>query len=225
MKRIILSLIIAVVAGMLLAGACLASEKSKVSAEQAEKLLKDGSQRFIQGYCGDVPKQGTKCLADVAMRQAPFAVVVACSDSRVSPELLFDQGLGDLFIIRLAGNIVDDAALGSIEYAVDHLGVPLVVVLGHERCGAVTATVEAVEKNEKVPGHLPALVDAIRPAVEQVKGQPGDKVDNAVKANVRLVTAKLKSAEPIVAPAVRAGKVRVLGAYYDLDDGKVSFIQ
>jgi carbonic anhydrase len=210
---------------MLLVGTAFAAEKSTVSAEQAEKLLKEGSHRFIKSYCGKNPKQGNKCLADVNMSQAPFAVVVACSDSRVPPELLFDRGLGDLFIIRLAGNIVDDAALGSIEYAVDHLGTPLVVVMGHKRCGAVTAAVEAADKNEKLPGHLPAIVNAITPAVEQVKGQSGDKVDNAVRANIKLVTAKIKAAEPVVAPAVKAGKVRVLGAYFDLDDGRVSFFQ
>jgi carbonic anhydrase len=225
MKRIILILVVAVLVGCLFGGAVLASEKSTVTPDQAEKLIKEGGQRFIKAYCGKTPKQGNKCLADVAMRQAPFAVVVACSDSRVPPELLFDRGLGDLFIIRLAGNIIDDAALGSIEYAVDHLGVPLVIVMGHKRCGAVQATVQALEKNEKVPGHLPALVDAIKPAVEQVKDQPGDKVDNAVKANVKLITDKLKASEPIVAPAVKAGKVKVLGAYFNLDDGKVSYIQ
>ncbi len=223
--KILVSMVAALVAYLPAAGTSRAAEKPTVNAEQAEKLLKDGSQRFITAYSGKTPKQGNKSLTDVAMRQAPFAVVIACSDSRVPPELLFDRGLGDLFIIRLAGNIVDDAALGSIEYAVDHLGVPLVMVLGHKRCGAVQATVETLEKNEKAPGHLPALVDAIKPAVEQVKDQPGDKVDNAVKANVRLITAKLKDSEPVVAPAVKAGKVRVLGAYYDLDNGKVTFIQ
>ncbi len=225
MKKTFAALLIAFLAGLLLAGTSAAAEKSPMSAEQAEKLMKDGSQRFIKAYCGKTPKQGNKCLTDVAMRQAPFAVVVACSDSRVPPELLFDRGIGDLFIIRLAGNIVDDAALGSIEYAVDHLGTPLVVVMGHKRCGAVQATVEAVEKNQQVPGHLPALVDALKPAVEQVKDQPGDKVDNAVRANIKLITAKLKAAEPVLAPAVKAGKVRVLGAYYDLDNGKVTFVQ
>ncbi len=224
MKRKILVLMVAVLSGWLASGPVFATEKPAMRADQAEKLLKDGSQRFIKAYCGKTPKQGNKCLADVAMRQAPFAVVVACSDSRVPPELLFDRGLGDLFIIRLAGNIVDDAALGSIEYAVDHLGVPVVVVMGHKRCGAVQATVETLEKNEKAPGHLPALVDAIKPAVEQVKDQPGDKVDNAVKANIKLNTAKVKASDPLLAPAVKAGKVKVLGAYFDLDNGKVTFI-
>jgi carbonic anhydrase len=226
MKSKILITLAAVLTGCILLGAAQAAEKCPMSPDEAEKLMKDGSQRFIKSYClSKTPKQGNKCLKDVAMRQAPFAVVVACSDSRVPPELLFDRGLGDLFIIRLAGNIVDDAALGSIEYAVDHLGVPLVVVMGHKRCGAVQATVEAVEKNQQAPGHLPALVDALKPAVEKVKDQPGDKVDNAVRANVKLITDKLKVAEPVVGPAVKAGKVKVLGAYYDLDDGKVSFIQ
>jgi carbonic anhydrase len=208
-----------------LAGGAPAGEKSTVSAVQAETLLQEGSQRFVKAYCTTPPKQGSKCLADVGMRQAPFAVVVTCSDCRVPPELIFDQGLGDLFIVRLAGNIVNDAVLGSIEYAVDHLGVPLVVVLGHKRCGAVVAAVEAVEGKQPAPGHLPSLVKALKPAVEKTRSQAGDRVDNAVHANIRLVAETIKTAKPILAPAVKAGKVKVLGAYYDLDDGKVTFLK
>ncbi len=217
-------LLLSILGLLLLAGGVAAGEKSQLTASQAEKMLQEGCQRFVKAYCDKNTKQGSKCLADVAMRQAPFAVVVTCSDSRVPPELIFDQGLGDLFIVRLAGNIVDDAALGSIEYAVDHLGVPLVVVLGHKRCGAVAAAVEAVESKKKAPGHLPALVKALKPAVEETRSQAGDRVDNAVHANIRLVASKLKASQPILAPAVKAGKVKVLGAYYDLDDGKVTFL-
>src|SRR5262249_5592987 len=150
--------------------------------------------------------------------QAPFAVIVSCSDSRVGPELVFDQGLGDLFVIRTAGEVLDDPGLGSIEYAVDHLHVPLVVVLGHERCGAVSAALEG----GTAPGHIASLVTAIQPAVKASHGEPGDPLDNAVHTNVRDVVRRLKGAGPILSEAVHAGALKILGAYYDLDTGVVS---
>jgi carbonic anhydrase len=143
----------------------------------------------------------------------------------VDPVLLFDQGLGDLFVMRLAGNVVDDMALGTIEYGVEHLHVPLVMVLGHQKCGAVEATVEAVEKGSEVPGHIGSLVDAIKPAVEQVRGQPGDVVDNSIRANVALVVEQIKSAQPILAEMVERGELLVVGGYYDLTGGVVEVIQ
>jgi carbonic anhydrase len=209
---------IALVVSLCLAIPALAGEKSAITADQAIKKLQDGNQRYVQAKFQNAGK-AAKRRAEVAKGQKPFAVVVGCSDSRVPPEVIFDQGLGDLFIIRLAGNIVDDAALGSIEYAVDHLGAPLIVVLGHERCGAVTAAVQGGEAH----GHLPALVKAIQPAVDKVKGKPGDTVDNAIRANVAYVSGQIRTSEPILAPAAKAGKVKVMGAYYDLDDGKVTF--
>ncbi|OGP71739.1 MAG: carbonic anhydrase [Deltaproteobacteria bacterium RBG_13_58_19] len=197
----------------------MAAEKTTVTADQALKFLEDGNKRFVAARFDNAKKSDAR-RAEVAKGQKPFAVIIGCSDSRVPPEVVFDQGLGDLFIVRLAGNIVDDAALGSIEYAVDHLGAPLIVILGHQRCGAVEATVQGGEAH----GHIPILLKAIQPAVDQAKGRPGDLLDNAIRANVALVAAKLKGAAPILAPAVQEGKVKVVGAYYDLDTGKVSLL-
>lgn len=145
---------------------------------------------------------------------------MSCSDSRVPPEIIFDQGLGDLFVIRLAGNILDDAALGSLEYAVEHLGVKYIMVLGHERCGAVDAAV----KGGEIPGHIGSLVEAIQPAVEKVKNLPGDLLDNAVRANVTLVVQQLKSSGPIIEELVKKGALTIAGARYDLDDGEVKIL-
>lgn len=196
----------------------MAAGKASVTPEQALKNLKDGNQRFIQGNCQDARKSAQR-RAEVARGQKPVAVIVGCSDSRVPPELIFDQGLGDIFIIRLAGNIVDGAALGSIEYAVDHLGTPLVVVLGHQDCGAIKATVQGGEAH----GHITILVETLKPAVEKAKGQPGDLLDNAIRANVQLITEQLKSADPIMSAAVKAGKVKIVGAHYNMNTGVVSF--
>jgi carbonic anhydrase len=178
-----------------------------------------GNQRFVTLNFAH-PNQTAARRMDVAKGQHPVAAVLACSDSRVPPELLFDQGLGDLFVIRLAGNIPDDAAMGSLEYAAEHLGVNLAVVLGHKRCGAVDAAV----KGGEAPGHIKFLVDALLPAVSAAKGMPGDPVDNAVRVNVAQVTAKLRAAAPILAEMVQEQKLKVVGAYYDLDSGKVTVL-
>jgi len=132
-------------------------------------------------------------------------------------EIIFDQGVGDLFIIRIAGNIVDDAALGSVEYAVEHLGVPLVVVLGHQQCGAVKATIQGGE----APGHIGSIVKAIEPAVTAAKEQPGDLLDNSVKTNVKMIVQKMKSSKPILDESISHGKLKVIGAYYSLENGNV----
>lgn len=180
--------------------------------------LVDGNQRFVAGQ-PEHPRQSPARRAELAESQAPFAVVLACADSRVAPEIVFDQGLGDLFVVRVAGNVIDNTALGSIEYAVEHLHAPLVVVLGHERCGAVTAAV----KGGHADGHIHSIVQAIEPAVQAAKSGPGDAVDNTIRANVRRVTMQLQHAEPILAELVKAGKVKVVGGRYDLDTGAVEF--
>jgi carbonic anhydrase len=184
--------------------------------------LAEGNQRYVAGQPIH-PRQDEARRTEVAAGQKPFAVVVGCSDSRTAPEILFDQGLGDLFVTRLAGNVVDDAALGSIEFAVAKLGARVVVVLGHEKCGAVIAAVDAVNKGSVPPAHLASFVDAIKPAVESVKNQPGDQVDNAVRANVKLIVEKLKASSPVLAPLVQSGELQIVGARYDLDNGKVEF--
>jgi carbonic anhydrase len=190
---------------------------SVTSAGALQRLI-DGNQRFVESKATHEHQQADR-RAEVAKGQNPFAVIVCCSDSRVPPEIVFDQGLGDVFVVRTAGNVVDDVGLGSIEYAVEHFGVPLIVVLGHDRCGAVTAAVAGGEAH----GHVQAIVDAIRPAVEKVKGRPGDTVDNAMRANVSDTVEKLSTTPPILPDRVKAGKLKIVGARYDLDDGHVEF--
>jgi carbonic anhydrase len=161
---------------------------------------------------------------EIARAQYPVAVLVSCSDSRVPPELLFGRGLGELFIIRNAGNTVDTVALGSIEYAVGVLGVPLVVVMGHERCGAVAAAAAVVRENATFPGSIGRMIEPIIPAVLKAQGQPGDLVDNSIRENVRRVTHYLRTAtDPLLLEPQRTGKLKVVGAYYDLDTGTVDF--
>lgn len=188
-------------------------------ADQALKELTEGNKRYAS-LKQKHPNQGLRRRAEVSKGQKPFAVIVGCSDSRIPPEILFDQGLGDIFVIRVAGNIVDDVALGSIEYAVDHLNTKLVVILGHSKCGAVTATVQGGGAH----GHIAGIVKAIAPAVKKAKGKKGDLTDNAIRANVELVTKQVKASTPIISKMVRAGKVKVVGAYYDIDTGLVEIV-
>ena len=194
-----------------------------LNADQALQELMEGNKRYVVSK-PTRPDQTAEYRTEVAKGQHPFAVIVGCSDSRVPPEIVFDQGLGDLFVIRVAGNVVDDEALGSIEYAAEEFKLPLVVVLGHERCGAVKATIDALEKGGEVPGHIKSLVEAIKPSVEKAKEQTGDLLDNAVRANVQRVVAQLKTTEPILSELVSTSKIRIVGARYDLDSGTVELI-
>ena len=184
------------------------------------KKLVEGNKRYTSLKMIH-PDQTATRRTEVRNEQHPFAIILSCSDSRVPPEIIFDQGIGDLFVVRVAGNVLDNAAIGSIEYAVEHLNVKLVVVLGHERCGAVSAAV----KGGEVPGHLRYLVEAIQPAVEKAKQLSGDLLENAVLINVKNVVAQLKSSEPIIEEFVHENKVNVVGARYDLDDGAVTFLK
>jgi len=183
---------------------------------EALQTLLDGNRRFA-AMEQTHPNQDRTRRDEVKTGQKPFAVIVGCSDSRIPPEILFDQGIGDLFIIRLAGNVVDDTALGSIEYAVDHLGTRLVVVLGHSKCGAVTATA----KGGEVPGHIGSIVKLITPALDRIKDKPGDLVDNAIRENARLVAATISSSKPILEEMVKEGKIAVIPLYYDIDTNLV----
>ncbi len=189
------------------------------SSDALQQLI-DGNNRYVEAQFRH-PHQLAERRMEVAKGQHPFAIILTCADSRVPPEIVFDQGLGDLFVLRVAGNVIDDAVIGSIEYAAEHLGTPLLVVMGHERCGAVDAAV----KGGEVPGHIGALVKAISPAVVKARGKAGDLLDNSVRANVEMVTAKLKSSQPILAHLVEDSKLEVIGAYYDLDDGHVHFMK
>ncbi|MEG4515353.1 MULTISPECIES: carbonic anhydrase [unclassified Microcoleus] len=192
---------------------------SELTPSSALKKLMEGNQRYMEQK-RTFPDQARSRVVEVAQGQHPFATILACSDSRVTPEIIFDQGLGDLFDIRVAGNFLDDVVLGNIEYATLELGVPLLVILGHERCGAVQAALDG----KAVPGHISTLVAAIKPAVDSTKGQTGDAWDNAVRANVKMNVDKLQSSSPILAEAVKAGKLKVVGGRYDLDSGKVEII-
>jgi carbonic anhydrase len=154
--------------------------------------------------------------------QRPFAIVLGCADSRTSPEVLFDQGLGDLFVVRVAGNILNDHVLGSIEYAVEHLGAQLIVVLGHQHCGAVQAAKETLDSKAEAPAHLNSLVTAIQPAVEATRGAD---LEATIKANIENVVQSLRSSEPVLKKEVKAGAITVLGAYYDLGTGAVAFTE
>lgn len=185
------------------------------SAEYWKRLV-DGNRRFVTGKVVH-PNQSMARIEETAGGQHPFAVVVTCSDSRVPPEILFDQGLGDLFVIRSAGEVVTEVELGSIEYAVEHLGTTYVVVLGHERCGAVDATL----KGGDLPPNIEAIAAQIRPAVQAARFFPGNVLDNAVRENAKLVLAKIKGST-LLGEAVAAGHLGLQAAYYDLDTGLVS---
>jgi carbonic anhydrase len=195
-----------------------ADQSALSSTDSPLDTLKAGNARFVAGQPVHA-NQSVDRRTEVAGGQHPFAIVVGCSDSRVPPEIVFDQGLGDLFVVRVAGNIVDDHALGSIEYAAEHLHVPLVVVLGHDKCGAVDAAVSGGD----VPGHIASIVDAIKPAVEEARSEPGNLLDNAIDANVRRVVYEIRHSEPILEHDVEAGKLTVVGARYKLDSGQVVF--
>ena len=186
---------------------------------QLFQRLMAGNTRFVAGV-PEHPHQDASTRAQLAKGQKPFAIVLACADSRVAPEVLFDQGLGDLFVLRVAGNIANDDIKASIEYAVEHLGSGLIVVLGHERCGAVKAAVAGGE----LPGHLPGLIEKIRPAVEKVKGLPGDGLDNAIAVNARMVAQQLRDSAPLLKAKVDSGALTVLAMRYDLDTGAVDVL-
>lgn len=195
-----------------------ALDVKNVSISGAYKRLKQGNIRFVDMKL-EHPDQTFKKRLEGLKGQHPFAVILTCADSRVSPEIIFDQGLGDLFEIRNAGNIIDDHVVGSIEYAVAHLGTPLVVVLGHQDCGAVKAAIQ--HSNET--SHIKSLVDAIEPAVELAKKQKGDFYDNAIRENIKLVVRQLRNSEPLLKKNYLKKKIDIIGAYYHIDSGKVEF--
>jgi carbonic anhydrase len=172
-------------------------------------------------FLGMTAEQAAKRRAELTKSQHPFATIVSCSDSRVPPEIVFDQGLGDLFVLRVAGNVINDESLGSIEYSVDVVAVRLIVVLGHQRCGAVKAARETIAAKDKAPGHIQSLVTAIQPAVEITAK---DDLEATIKANVDHVVQALRSSTPILKAKVDSGEIRVVGAYYSLDTGSVTFL-
>lgn len=209
------SLAIAMLLGPILS----VSAEDATHAKKALDRLAEGNQRYVNST--------TVCHEDWTAKraaqlegQAPFAIIVACSDSRVPPEIVFDQALGALFVVRVAGNIVDDFAIGSIEYGVTVLGANLILVLGHANCGAV----EAALKGMKFDNHIQGVVTAIQPAIQRVKGESGDLLEKAIKANVRNVEETLKNSRPVLAKLIQEGKVYIEGAYYHMDSGKVEIL-
>jgi carbonic anhydrase len=195
-----------------------AHSQSTLTPDQALAKLMEGNQRFVERKRLN-PNQDAARLAEVATGQAPFAAILSCADSRVVPEIVFDQGIGDLFVVRVAGNIAITEDIASEEYAVGVLGTPLLMVLGHERCGAVAAALEGGE----LPGVIESLVFAIRPAVQASEGKSGDRLTNAIKSNVSLQVQRLQNSS-VIASAVQDGKLKVVGAYYDLNTGEISLV-
>ncbi|HEY9659190.1 MAG TPA: carbonic anhydrase [Allocoleopsis sp.] len=177
-----------------------------------------GNQRFTEHRLRH-PHQSQRRLEEVSQAQHPFATILSCADSRVAAEIVFDQGIGDLFDVRVAGNIATPEITGSIEYAVALLGTPILMVLGHERCGAVTAVV----KQEALPGEIGSFAKAIVPAYDRVKDQPGDTVNNVVVANVHYQIEQLKRSS-LLTERLESGKLKIVGGRYDLDSGQVTLI-
>lgn len=200
--------------------ACLVAQ-NRIAPDQALTLLKEGNQRFVKGV-STKPRQDLNRIKEIASAQNPFATIVGCSDSRVPNEIIFDQGLGDLFIVRTAGQVSTYASWGSIEFAEEVLGTKLIVVLGHTQCGAVNAAVNLPE----VPGHIITLINAIKPAVEKAKQkQPTVLLDAAIRENIEMQVQQLKGLEPVLAKRVREGSIKIIGALYDLHSGKVEFFE
>jgi carbonic anhydrase len=199
-----------------------------ITADEALQKLFDGNHRYV------VDQMAGQKLCDQTTRhsltkgQSPYAIILCCSDSRVPPEIVFDQGLGEIFVVRVAGNVPDPIILGSIEYAADHLGSPLIMVLGHGQCGAVTAAVHAEGKPHH--GNIGAILKTLAPAVSQAKKEtaPGkdqaELVETAIDNNIRLVCRSLTEQSEVIKTMVEAGKVTIVGAKYDLHDGKVRLL-
>jgi carbonic anhydrase len=193
-----------------------------VPADQGLQMLIEGNKRFVAGNLTSFSQLAQR-RGQLTSSQSPFAVIVCCSDSRVPPELVFDQTLGQLFVIRTAGQVIDDAARSTIAYGVDYLKAPLLVVLGHAGCGAVDAALAALKGNP-IPGYAYRFAEGIGPAVQSVLNQPGDQLDNAVRANITMGVEQLRTAEPVLADAVSSGRLTVAGGYYDLASGAVSLL-
>lgn len=193
-----------------------------IPAEQGMQELIAGNERFVAGDLTSF-EELAEDREELVDGQRPFAVIVCCSDSRVPPELVFDQTVGQLFVVRTAGQVIDEAARGSISYGVGVLGAPLLVVMGHSGCGAVGAAIAAIE-GEPIPGYAYRFAEAIGPAVQKAQDEPGDLLDNAVRANIELGVERLSAAEPDIAPVIANGKLKIVGAYYDLESGEVSFL-
>jgi carbonic anhydrase len=193
--------------------------KQRPSAEEVLSTLLEGNRRFVSGKLQH-PNHCEENRQGVAAGQEPIATILTCADSRVPPVDIFDQGLGDIFVVRVAGNIIGDHTLGSIEYAVSYLHTPLVLVLGHSSCGAVGAVASEV----KLDDHMSTFVPAIQAAIKNVKDDEGDLVNNTARERARQMADKIANSEPTIADSAEHGKTRVVPAYYDLHSGEVSIL-
>jgi carbonic anhydrase len=202
------------------------AEKPKsnaIGADAALRRLMEGNARYAANK--PTKRDFSAGRAERARSQYPIAAVLSCSDARVAPEFAFDQGPGDLFVVRLAGNFANDDGLASFEYAIKFLGAPLIVVLGHPNCGAVGAAIKVVEENAELPGHLPDLVQAFKPAVEAAKARsPSNLLEAAITENVALNVKRLETSQPLLAGFVQAKQVKIVGGVYDLATGRVSLL-
>jgi carbonic anhydrase len=192
---------------------------SNVTPDSVLAELKTGNAHHVRHHYQH-PHETLARQRELVAGQHPHAEILSCADSRVPPEIVFDQGLGDLFTVRVAGNVATDTEIGSLEYGAEHLHIPLLVVLGHESCGAVTAAVEDGETK----GHIATLISLIKPAVDSSHGMPGDPVANAVRSNVRLVVQQLRSSTPILSELVAHGKLKIIGGVYSLETGEVTWL-
>jgi len=193
-----------------------------LSPDAALDRLMKGNTRYVEGITRRHDFRHER--EPLAQGQNPFAAVLSCADSRIAPEFCFDTARGDVFVCRVAGNFADEEIIASFEYAVSVLNAPLIVVLGHDACGAVDATIKSLKDNTSLPGHLPALVHALTPAVQAVQGKPGDLLANAIRANVAMNVDRLKTTTPILKAAVDDNKLRVVGGVYELKTGRVALL-
>ena len=228
-RRHFLKFLGAASAGYALVGAAWADEvkvppkpQNVVSPDAALALLKAGNARYVEGVAKRHDFKSER--EPLSMGQNPYAAILGCADSRISPELAFDSARGDLFVCRVAGNFANDDIVASLEYGVAVLKTPLIMVLGHGACGAVDSTIKSLKDNSTLPGHLPSLVKSISPAVMKVEGKAGDLLDNAITQNVIDNVQKLKAAAPILSAAVKDGRLRVVGGIYRLADGRVDIL-
>jgi len=205
------------------AGARAQPARSADSPDAAFARLMEGNARYVSGQLTERDFSAGRVAR--TQGQKPFAAILGCADSRVAPELAFDQGPGELFVVRVAGNFVTPDGLGSLEYGAAVLGTKVIMVLGHTSCGAIGATIGALQNGNTLPGHIAGLVTAMKPGIEAVVKTPGpDLEQRAVVANVQANVRRLQTEKPILGDMVAAGKLRVVGAYYDLATGKVVLV-
>ncbi len=196
--------------------------QNEITPDAALKRLLDGNARYIAGTTQRYDFRHER--EALSGGQNPFAAILSCADSRIAPEFCFDTARGDVFVCRVAGNFATEEIIASLEYAVQVLNAPLIMVLGHEACGAIDATIKSIKDGTTLPGHLPSLVHGLTPAVDAVKGQPGDLLANAIKNNVAMNVDKIKTSTPILQSFVNNDKLHVVGGVYQLKTGKVALI-